>query len=495
MTAFFDDLEEPLVLRTPLSNDEFTRDLLQVLSEPSFDIHIFDEHDRELLGFRANNRNFAHLRSLLNTAQFPTVTVDLACQFDDQLRTWFGDRSPTDDASACTITLHEELFPPNPILWRPNPGDLSEQDIAGVMQRPFSRDHVYLNPTRADNAREFVDVLVATDKTLLLVQAKDSPNTEAALTRTIHRKQATAVQHIKKASAQLRGSIRHLQSADLIEIVASGERLKLSALDREVFGLVIVRELFDPERPVYSSLFFGVLDDTDIPCLLLDYAELLELAFFRPSEDGFVDALWRVFTVACEQGVFPRSRAWPQASPSLPQLTIGTGHLLQDQETREPSRTDSRGGSVPDRLVVIDRADVDAHDVSSTATVLSRVLANRETIEQFRGRVELVFEGYSDDPREPYEIPEVRRFCAKLDETFPFWFYFLSTDGMALGMIACCLCSVTKIRPGVVSFGPDLLKFMVRHFRAMNWLFDNFSLDEEHNVEISAEVTEYFRSI
>ena len=59
-------------------------------------------------------------------------------------------------------------------------------------------------------------------------------------------------------------------------------------------------------------------------------------------------------------------------------------------------------------------------------------------------------------------------------------------------MIACCLCSVTKLRAGVVSFGPDLLQFMTRHFEALNWIFENYSLDERHNVEISGKVTEYF---
>ena len=121
--------------------------------------------------------------------------------------------------------------------------------------------------------------------------------------------------------------------------------------------------------------------------------------------------------------------------------------------------------------VVVDRTEVVALDVSRTARVLSGVLANRNTIERHRARVDLAFHGYSNDPRELYDIPEVRRFCAKLDDAFPYSFYFLSTEGVTLGLIACCLCSVTKLRPGVVGFGPDLLQFMTRHFEALNWLF------------------------
>ena len=86
----------------------------------------------------------------------------------------------------------------------------------------------------------------------------------------------------------------------------------------------------------------------------------------------------------------------------------------------------------------------------------------------------------------------MRRFCAELDGEFPYWFYFLSTEGVTLGVIACCLCSVAKARPGMVSFGPDLVDFMTRHFVALNWLVDNYALDEEQNVEISRGIREYF---
>lgn len=115
-----------------------------------------------------------------------------------------------------------------------------------------------------------------------------------------------------------------------------------------------------------------------------------------------------------------------------------------------------------------------------------------QAVERHRGRVELAFSGYSNDPRELYDIPEVRNFCAELDDAFPYWFYFVSTESVTLGVIACCLCSVTEFRPGEVSVGPDLLQFMTRHFDALNWLFENYSLDERHNVEISGRIVEYF---
>lgn len=57
--------------------------------------------------------------------------------------------------------------------------------------------------------------------------------------------------------------------------------------------------------------------------------------------------------------------------------------------------------------VVVDRSEVEALNVSHAATELSRVLANRNTVERYRKNVDLTIFGYSNDPRELFEIPEV----------------------------------------------------------------------------------------
>ena len=516
LTAFFDDEDEPLTIRTPLFDEEFTRDLFRVLSSDSFDIHFFDEHNRELLGFRAENPGATRFRSIANTIRFVPPTLELARQFHDDMTTCFAARSAADDNAALTINLLETLFSHNLDLGSQNPGDFNEPDIAMGLHRPFSGDQVYLNPVRTDNGREFVDVLVATEKTVLLIQAKDSPNTASALNRSIDRKKDTAKAHIRKAAAQLRGSINHLRSGSSIGIITDGQRCDVSMSGRKVFGLVIVKELFDPEQSACSPLVSAVSKESGIPCLLLDYPEFQQLTFFRRTEESFVGTLSEIFSVACEHDVFPRIRFGLRAdgpvvcsprrlatepdsttSESAPAVLSGShstpAPLLQDRVTGRPARVGFREGAGGDWLnVVVDRTDVEALDVSRTATTLSRVLANRDTIERFRGHLDVAFHGYSNDPREVHEIPEIRRFCAKLDDAFPFWFYFLSAEGMTLGVIACCLCSVTKVRPGVVSFGPDLLDFLTRHLGALNWLFDNFSLNQRYNVEISGQVTEYF---
>ena len=517
ITAFFDDHDEPLVICTPLFKEEITQDFLSLISSASFYIHFFDLQNRELFGFRVENPNAVYFRVLSDTMRFVSPSLDHARHIHNEMEVWFGARAPSDDDAACTMILRERLFPDCLEEHTTNPGNLDEPDIAIALCRLFSRDQVFLNPIIANNRREFVDVLVVTSKTIVLIQAKDSPSTESALTRTIERKINTAVKHVKRAARQLKGAINRLQTDDYIEIITDGKCRNVSISGRDVYGLVIVKERFDTEQEVLSEPIFSVFLETNVPCVILDHAELQELTFFRTTEEAFVAALDDIFSVACEHNVFPRSRFGLVSKGPVVSSRDHNG-IKTETTTHEPVRTLAGGSRAATEVltnnqiaseaaklilpadsnsdwlrVVVDRSEVEALDVSHAATELSRVLANRNTVEHYRKNVDLAFFGFSNEPRELYEIPEVRNFCSKLDEAFPYWFYFLSTDGETLKVIASCLCSATQVRPGVFSIGcDDLADFMTRGYEAMNWLFDNYSLDESHNVEISSQIAKYF---
>ena len=236
ISAFFDDHDEPLTINTPLFDQEITREIFRVLSSDSFDMLFFDEHNRELIGFHAENPAAARFRSLADTVRIVPVTLETARQFHDDMMFWFGDRSTADDDASLKINLFETQLADNLYSQSQTPGESNERDIEMGLHRAFSGDQVYRNPMRAKERREFVDVLVATEKTVLLIQAKDSPVTEAILDRTIDRKEATTAAHVKKAAAQLKGSINHLQSGSSIEVITDGQRWDVSMSDREVFG-------------------------------------------------------------------------------------------------------------------------------------------------------------------------------------------------------------------------------------------------------------------
>ena len=143
--------------------------------------------------------------------------------------------------------------------------------------------------------------------------------------------------------------------------------------------------------------------------------------------------------------------------------------------------------------VVISRRDVERLTIDSTLDTLQAALSDAETVRLFQGRVDVVFEGWNDDPRELYEIPEVRTFLHRLDAEWPYWLYFLSTELETLRIVTLCLCDAGKAGVGLAQISPTALsEFLMSHFDALNGLFVTFGLDDSVNEQISERVAQYF---
>jgi hypothetical protein len=108
-------------------------------------------------------------------------------------------------------------------------------------------------------------------------------------------------------------------------------------------------------------------------------------------------------------------------------------------------------------------------------------------------KVALSVHGYDLDPRELFEIAEVRAFLRQLDQEFPFWFFFLSTKTEALKLLALSLCRITRVSPTASAFNQeDFSNFIDFHLGAMNHLFDSFHISEDLNEQRSDALAQYF---
>lgn len=145
--------------------------------------------------------------------------------------------------------------------------------------------------------------------------------------------------------------------------------------------------------------------------------------------------------------------------------------------------------------VLIDRRDVERVDVSSTLAILSRLLRDRETVTKFRGRLDVGFAGYDEDPREVHEIEEVRSFLRALDSKFPFWFYFVNLYSDTLVLILLTLCRYTRTEDGRFDIEQsDQEKFFVEHGAAVTWLFQNYDLDESEYEPLAMQIKSYLEN-
>ena len=148
----------------------------------------------------------------------------------------------------------------------------------------------------------------------------------------------------------------------------------------------------------------------------------------------------------------------------------------------------------PDPLVVVvSREEVLRCDPAPAVGVLTRFVETATHPAQVRGRVVLAFHGYDLDGRELWQIGEVRKYVAALDDLFPFWFWVVDLRSELLKILAFCLCRSTVAAAGATLIHQgDFTAFLERHFGAMNQLLDHWQLSDEENRHVTEEIVEHF---
>jgi hypothetical protein len=294
----------------------------------SFDIYFFDEHDRELMGVRGRNAEAARFRAEMAAATFAPYDRASFLEVLRRLENRFSVRNDEDDTKAFTITLGERLYPDDFIfidgrdevyqfqgadqsvaatsLEREEPGPFQERDIAVLLGRVFDSQCIYLNPTRDGTGKELTDVMVVTEAAMMFIQAKDSPNTEAALRRKIKRKRAAIRSHIDKACKQLRGALSYAEKTGAVVIRTSDGSATLPVGDRLLLGLVVVREMFDDDYAACSAPVLDVAQAVHLPAVLLDYSGLHIMAQNLQTPTRFINGLGKTFEIAIEKNQFPK---------------------------------------------------------------------------------------------------------------------------------------------------------------------------------------------
>lgn len=329
VTAFFDDADEPLTICTPLFEDGQCEDLRETLLEPEVEVHFFDEHCRELLGYRATVSMPHQTRSVLRAAKLYPCTANLLRAMLDGLPEFFWSRIDEDDAAAITVSFGESTVPEDlfimetrpdrnafhgspavrhTTLIRPEPGQQQEWDVIDLLQRTFDPRTIFHGPLKVTDGEEIADVVIVTNKHILAVQAKDSPNTEAIANNKLSRKRATAIKNLAKALAQVRGAVRYIGSSPQLAMRCGDEDITLSVEGKKLFSLVVSKELFIDQYDDYSPMIFKTWTDTGVPCVALDYMELTQFMSHVVGEEPFFEVIERIHTVAQERGLYPRSR-------------------------------------------------------------------------------------------------------------------------------------------------------------------------------------------
>jgi hypothetical protein len=329
MCAFFDDADSPLVSWRLLDNSDETLDLLHALTRREALVHLFDEQNREFLGYRAEIDVPLMAKIRLEHVSLIEISHENSHAAHQQATQWFGVRKEGDDADAIQVRFEEPLFPEDIVvidahtsrrqfhgdkgyghtsLERVEAGPYQEIDIVYLLQRVFKADQIYHAPKRHYDNEELADVIVITNATCLIVQAKDSPNTERTINRTLERKRLASAHMRGDALKQLKGSVKYIDRTRPLRMLVDGAEVTIDLGKRNVLSLAVVRELFLDMYDEYSRLLFDFFDDIRLPCIALEYGELHQYTTYCRDEASFEGAYFQVFDKAREVGSFPRIR-------------------------------------------------------------------------------------------------------------------------------------------------------------------------------------------
>jgi len=121
-------------------------------------------------------------------------------------------------------------------------------------------------------------------------------------------------------------------------------------------------------------------------------------------------------------------------------------------------------------LFTIPRADVEARNHLPLSRILQSLLSTPEGARNCAEKVGIFIDGYNDDPRALYRIPEVRSYVAALDEIVPYWFYVLGRDFGSLVLVMKCLLPIEEVGSAHsrAEAGLELQKLVERLFVRMN---------------------------
>jgi hypothetical protein len=149
-------------------------------------------------------------------------------------------------------------------------------------------------------------------------------------------------------------------------------------------------------------------------------------------------------------------------------------------------------------LFTVARGEVESADISRVEDFWRRLLRHKGLALHCQGKISFSFSGYDEDPRECFEIEDIRRYIALLDEAVPELFFFARAEEPAhtLKLFLFFLGGTgwegersTPGNPRKVIVDYDVLKpFFERHFLYLTYISEFLGLEVEEMTRIGDAV-------
>jgi hypothetical protein len=200
------------------------------------------------------------------------------------------------------------------------------------------------------------------------------------------------------------------------------------------------------------------------------------------------------------QLVLNSTKMWLSASADLHVASVMYGHM-DHYPTRYGLRSElekSGFGELMERmakgetkilLLQVSSEEIQERDTSIVQANLSALVSSRESAMSAIGNVVLFTDGYDNDPRELWDIPEASAFFRQLFNECPFLFFLaLPDNGDSLRLLMLCCCRHSTERGMITIDASDFDEFMKKGFIAMNEVMLRLAISIETNRQVTERI-------
>lgn len=156
-------------------------------------------------------------------------------------------------------------------------------------------------------------------------------------------------------------------------------------------------------------------------------------------------------------------------------------------ESQNPLIVQSLKGDLKVVFLSIPRELIESGDIDPIASAFRDMISTREKALAFRQRVAAMVEGFDDDPRPLWQIPEVQQFFRQLFIACPFAMLLAYPEGGLLKLLAACWLYEAALNEEVQR--KRTADFLQRAFRGLNEVTHMLALSEEVNRHVCETAT------
>lgn len=170
--------------------------------------------------------------------------------------------------------------------------------------------------------------------------------------------------------------------------------------------------------------------------------------------------------------------------------------LYADHSTIDVALSQLATGAPPLIVLQFDRREIEEALIGSAIDRLMSLSDDAAHVRKLANTCQLMMSGYDDDPRELYEIPEVRAFFRRIGYEWCGWLHFLEKYGTSLQVLLSLLVDmrVEHRDDGNVTAGVNdtfqLRHVLTRLFDGMNALYAMHNIPAEQNLAMTDRVME-----